>query len=294
MEAQEKEQDAQAAGAARAASGADAAPGASASTVPGAAATPREETATDRLQIVLGREGLDLLRRSTVMVLGLGGVGSNCAVALARGGVGGLVLVDRDVVGPSNINRQAVARVSTLGRDKTEAMRELVADINPACRVTCLKAFIEKDRVAEQLGTLPRPDYVVDAIDTVAQKLAIARWCADEGLREISSMGGANKIDPTRFRVSDISRTEVDPLCRVMRKECRRGIKGLKVLWSDEVPLAVEPIDGPRDHSTRPADKGSILGTMSYIPPVMGQIIAGRVICDLVGLECAQPGRGGW
>jgi tRNA A37 threonylcarbamoyladenosine dehydratase len=294
VEAQEKEQDAQAAGAARAASGADAAPGASASTVPGAAATPREETATDRLQIVLGREGLDLLRRSTVMVLGLGGVGSNCAVALARGGVGGLVLVDRDVVGPSNINRQAVARVSTLGRDKTEAMRELVADINPACRVTCLKAFIEKDRVAEQLGTLPRPDYVVDAIDTVAQKLAIARWCADEGLREISSMGGANKIDPTRFRVSDISRTEVDPLCRVMRKECRRGIKGLKVLWSDEVPLAVEPIDGPRDHSTRPADKGSILGTMSYIPPVMGQIIAGRVICDLVGLECAQPGRGGW
>lgn len=289
MGAQEKEKDAQAAGDARAASGA------SASTAPGASATPREETATDRLQIVLGREGLDLLRRSTVMVLGLGGVGSNCAVALARGGVGGLVLVDRDVVGPSNINRQAVARVSTLGRDKTEAMRELVADINPACRVTCLKAFIEKDRVAEQLGALPRPDYVVDAIDTVAQKLAIARWCADEGLREISSMGGANKIDPTRFRVSDISRTEVDPLCRVMRKECRRrGIKGLKVLWSDEVPLAVEPIDGPRDHSTRPADKGSILGTMSYIPPVMGQMIAGRVICDLVGLECAQPDRGGW
>lgn len=261
----------------------------------GSQAVAREETATDRLQIVLGREGLDRLRASTVMVLGLGGVGSNCVVALARGGVGGLVLVDRDVVGPSNINRQAVARVSTLGRDKTEAMRELVADINPACHVTCLKAFIEKDRVAEQLGALPRPDYVVDAIDTVAQKLAIARWCADEGLREISSMGGADKIDPTRFRVSDISRTEVDPLCRVMRKECRRrGIKGLKVLWSDEVPLSVEPIDGPRDHSTRPADKGSILGTMSYIPPVMGQVIAGRVICDLVGLECAQPGRGGW
>ena len=183
----------------------------------GSQAVTREETATDRLQIVLGREGLDRLRASTVMVLGLGGVGSNCAVALARGGVGGLVLVDRDVVGPSNINRQAVARVSTLGRDKTEAMRELVADINPACHVTCLKAFIEKDRVAEQLGALPRPDYVVDAIDTVAQKLAIARWCADEGLREISSMGGANKFDPTRFRVSDISRTEVDPLCRVMR-----------------------------------------------------------------------------
>ena len=255
----------------------------------------REETATYRLQIVLGEDGLARLASSTVMVLGLGGVGSNCAVALARGGIGHLVLVDRDDVHPSNINRQAVARVSTVGRAKTDVMREMVADINPTCEVTCLTAFIEKDRVPEQLGGLPRPDYLVDAIDTVAQKLAIAQWCASEGIAEISSMGGANKIDPTRFRVSDITKTEVDPLCRVMRKECRRrGIRHLRVLWSDEVPLSVEPIDGPRDHSRRPEDKGSILGTMSYIPPVMGQILAGRVICDLLGLSCAQPGRGGW
>ena len=252
----------------------------------------REETATDRLQIVLGQEGLVRLQAATVMVLGLGGVGSNCAVALARGGVGHLVLVDKDVVGASNINRQAVARVSTIGQPKTDVMRQMVADINPSCEVTTLTAFIEKDRVAEQLGALPRPDYVVDAIDTVSQKLQIAQWCQEQGLREISSMGGANKIDPTRFRVSDINKTKIDPLCRIIRKECRkRGIRHLQVLWSDEEPMRVEPIDGPRDHSTRPEDKGSILGTMSYIPPIMGQIMAGRVICDLVGLKNGYAAR---
>lgn len=251
-----------------------------------------QERATDRLEILLGREGLARLAASTVMVLGLGGVGSNCAEALARGGVGALVLVDRDVVGPSNINRQAVAWLSTVGRPKTDVMREMVADINPSCRVVCLHAFIGREHVAEQLGALPRPDYVVDAIDTVAQKLAVAAWCQDEGLAEVSAMGGANKLDPTRLRFSDISRTRVDPLCRVMRKECRRrGIRHLEVLWSDEPPLAVEPITGRRDHGTRPVDKGSILGTMSYLPPVMGQMIAGRVLCRLAGLRNPQAGE---
>lgn len=253
-----------------------------------------QESPTDRLKIILGDDGLRRLEESTVMVLGLGGVGSNCAEALARGGVGGLVLVDRDVVGPSNINRQAVAWQSTVGRPKTDVMREMVADINPQCRVTCLHAFIERERVGEQLGVLPRPDYVVDAIDTVAQKLAIAAWCQGEGIPEVSAMGGANKLDPTRFAFADISRTSVDPLCRVMRKECRRrGIRHLEVLYSDEPTLAVEPITGPRDHSTRPADKGSILGTMSYIPSVMGQMIAGRVICRISGVSNPQVG-GRW
>ncbi|MGI6755288.1 MAG: tRNA threonylcarbamoyladenosine dehydratase [Atopobiaceae bacterium] len=256
--------------------------------------TPVQETQFDRLQIVLGKEGLNKLSESTVLVLGLGGVGSNCAMALARGGVGTLLLVDRDIVGPSNINRQAVARHSTIGQAKTEVMREMILDINPDCVVHTLHAFIERDDIDAQFAHFPRPDYVVDAIDTVAQKLAIAAWCQRQGLPEISSMGGANKIDPTRFRVSDISKTTNDPLCRIMRKECRRRhIKGLKVVWSDELPLAVEPIDGPRDHSTRPADKGSILGTMSYIPPVMGQIIAGRVICDLLSLH-SQDIHQGW
>ena len=243
------------------------------------------ERATDRLRLILGDEGLAKLQASTVMVLGHGGVGSSCAEALARGGVGHLVLVDRDVVAPSNINRQALAFVSTIGRPKAEVMAAMVADINPACEVTPVQDFIDKDRVPQQLGALPHPSYVVDAIDTIAQKLAIAAWCQDEGLPLVSAMGGANKLDPTRFRFSSIEKTERDPIARVMRKECRkRGIKGLIVLWSDEQPLEVE---GKRDRIGKDGfvlEGESILGTMSYLPPIMGQMLASKVIRDLVGL----------
>lgn len=248
------------------------------------------ETATDRLRLMLGDEGLAKLQRATVMVLGLGGVGSSCAEALARGGVGGLVLIDRDAVTPSNINRQALAFSSTVGRPKTEVMAAMVADINPACTVTTLHAFIDKDRVPEQLGALPRPDYAVDAIDTIAQKLAVAAWCQREGIPLVSAMGGANKLDPTRLRFSHIEKTEIDPIARIMRKECRkRGIRNLQVLWSDERPLEVE---GKRD---RIDEKGfvrageSILGTMSYFPPIMGQMLASKAIRDLVGLGSEEP-----
>ncbi len=253
--------------------------------------TPKVETATDRLRLVMGDETLARVQGSRVMVLGLGGVGSNCAEALARGGVGELVLVDRDVVAPSNLNRQAVAWQSSMGQPKSEVMGRLVRDINPNCRVTLLQAFLSRDGLAEQLGALPRPDYVVDAIDTVSQKLAIARWCQDEGIPLISSMGGANKLNPCRLRFSTIERTDVDPIARVMRKECRRrGIRKLRVLYSDEPPIPVgggTGPDGKRDRSN------SILGTMSYLPPIMGQMIAGRVICDLAGLSNERD-RKGW
>ena len=243
------------------------------------------ETATDRLRLILGDEGLAKLEASTVMVLGLGGVGSACAEALARGGVGSLVLVDRDVVTPSNINRQALAFQSTLGLPKTEAMSAMVADINPSCMVTVLHAFIDKDRVAEQLGALPRPDYVVDAIDTIAQKLAIAAWCQSEGLPLVSAMGGANKLDPTRLRFSRIEKTEIDPIARVMRKECkRRGIRGLTVLWSDERPLEALGKKEAIGEDGFVLEGKSILGTMSYFPPIMGQMLASYVIRNLVGL----------
>ena len=243
------------------------------------------ETATDRLRLILGEEGLGKLQDATVMVLGLGGVGSSCAEALARGGVGHLVLVDRDVVTPSNINRQALAFQSTVGRPKAEVMAAMVADINPACEVTAVQAFIDKDRIAEQLGALPRPGYVVDAIDTISQKLRIAAWCQDEGLPLVSAMGGANKLDPTRLRFSRIEKTSIDPIARVMRKECRkRGIKGLMVLWSDEQPREVE---GKRERIGEDGfvlEGESILGTMSYFPPIMGQMLASKVIRDVVGL----------
>ena len=243
------------------------------------------ETATDRLRLILGDERLEALRASRVMVLGLGGVGSSCAEALARGGVGSLVLVDRDVVTPSNLNRQALAFQSTIGRPKAEVMHAMVADINPTCEVCAVQEFIDKDRVTEQLGALPRPDYVVDAIDTVSQKLAIATWCQEQGIPEVSSMGGANKLDPTRLRFARIEKTSVDPLARIVRKECRkRGIRNLTVLYSDEQPREAEGKRDVIDEHGFVREGASILGTMSYFPPIMGQMLAGYVIQQLAGL----------
>ncbi len=244
------------------------------------------ETINDRLLLILGEDRLERLARARVMVLGLGGVGSSCAEALARGGVGSLVLVDRDVVAPSNINRQALAFHSTIGRPKAEVMAQMVADINPACDVCAVQAFIDKDHVAEQLGALPRPDYVVDAIDTVSQKLAIAAWCQDEGIPEVAAMGGANKLDPTRLRFSPIEKTQVDPLARIVRKECRkRGIRALTVLYSDEQPREAEGKRDAIDEHGFVREGQSILGTMSYFPPIMGQMLAGHVIQRLAGLS---------
>ncbi len=244
---------------------------------------PQVETAEDRLLLIMGDEALARLRTATVMVLGVGGVGSNCIEALARGGVGQLVIVDRDVVAPSNINRQAVAYQSTIGQPKVDVMKRIIHDINPNCTVTTCHTFLAKDDLVQTLEALPRPSYVVDAIDTISQKLVIAQWCQEQDVRLIASMGGANKLNPERLRFSTIEKTVCDPICRVMRKECRRrGIKGLQVLYSSEVPL---PIDvAPTKDGKRP-EKGVTLGTMSYIPPIMGQMIAGRVICDLAELH---------
>ena len=246
----------------------------------------RTETPSDRLRLILGDEGLDRLERSRVMVLGLGGVGSSCAEALARGGIGSLVLVDRDVVTPSNINRQALAFYSTVGRPKTEVMRQMIADINPKCEVTAERFFIEKDSVAERLGALPRPDYVIDAIDTVSQKLAIAAWCQAEGIPEVAAMGGANKLDPTRLRFAPIGETKMDPIARVIRKESRkRGIGSITVLFSDELPLEARGKHSAIDEKGFVHEGSSILGTMSYFPPIMGQMLAGYVIRELAGLK---------
>lgn len=243
------------------------------------------ETAVDRLKLILGEERLEVLCNSRVMVLGLGGVGSSCAEALARGGVGSLVLVDRDVVTPSNINRQALAFHSTLGKPKATVMSEMVTDINSTCETLAVQAYIDKERVSEQLGALPRPDYVVDAIDTISQKLAIAAWCQAQGIPEVSAMGGANKLDPTRLRFSRIEKTSVDPLARIMRKECRkRGIRNLMVLYSDEQPREAEGKWDVIDEHGFVREGASILGTMSFFPPIMGQMLAGYVIRDLVGL----------
>ncbi|MEG0324674.1 MAG: tRNA threonylcarbamoyladenosine dehydratase, partial [Raoultibacter sp.] len=238
------------------------------------------QSATSKLELILGSEGVAQLASSTVMVLGLGGVGSNCVEALARGGVGRLIVVDHDVVQESNINRQAIAYRSTIGKKKAEVMRCMIADINPDAEVIALDMFVLKENLAGLIEAYrDRLDYVVDAIDTVSTKLALAEYADQEGITLISSMGAANKLYPECFKLADIYDTVNCPLCRVIRKEARkRGIGALRVLYSCE-----QPVDVPtREGATR--KERSNLGTASFVPPIMGQMIAGEVIRDLSGI----------
>lgn len=229
-----------------------------------------------RLHLLLGDDGLAQLQNATVMVLGLGGVGSACAEALARGGVGSLILLDRDTVEASNINRQLIAFNSTIGRVKAEVMAEKIHDINPTASVMAQQIFLTADNVPAMLDALPNPDYVLDCIDTVSQKLAVAHWCASRSVPLLSSMGAANRFDPTQLKFANLRKTSVCQLSKVMRLECnKRRIKGVEVLFSTEIPA--RPGQG--------ASKAETLGSMSYMPPIMGMMIAGAVIRRLSGLE---------
>ncbi|MDO5033149.1 tRNA threonylcarbamoyladenosine dehydratase [Corynebacterium sp.] len=231
-----------------------------------------------RLKLIMGEEGLDKLAGSTVMVVGLGGVGSSCAEALARGGVGTLILLDRDTIEESNLNRQALAFVSTVGRVKAEVMAGMVADINPECTVHAQQVYLHRENLAEVFSGLPRPDYVIDCIDTVSSKIEIAQWCAENGVHLISSMGGGNKLDPGFLKFSKINKTQYCPLAKAIRQVCiRRRIRGLEVLYSTERPVHIEDKGA--------GTKAETLGTMSYMPPIMGQMLAGKVIRRLLGYE---------
>lgn len=237
------------------------------------------EASTSRLELILGKDGVERLAKSFVVVLGIGGVGSNCAEALARGGVGTLAFVDRDVVEPSNINRQAVAYFSTIGRPKVEVMAEMARDINPEVNAIAVRSFLTRDNIGQLMASFPRrPDYVVDAIDNVTAKLSVALWCQENEVPLVSSMGGANKLHPELLRFADINQTHDDPLARIIRKEGRkRGIRKLRVLYSPEHPVSASSPGGAPE-GTR------LLGTMSYFPPIMGQMLAGDVILSLTGL----------
>lgn len=243
-----------------------------------------EDRATSRLERIMGHRGLKRLATSTVMVLGLGGVGSNCVEALARGGVGTLVLVDRDAVEVSNINRQSIAFFSTIGRRKVDVMRAMVADINPSARVVVHDMFVHPDNLRELFDDVGgEVDFVIDAIDTVSTKLAIAQLAQERGFNLVSSMGAANKLNPECLRFADIYRTTNCPLCRVMRKEARkRGIDHLRVLYSCEQPAHVPSREGAQ------RSERTNLGTASYMPPIMGQMIAGDVLCQLAGIDRDQ------
>ena len=236
------------------------------------------EEVFSRTEQLLGRERFQKLRRCHVMVLGAGGVGSHCMEALARAGVGRLTLVDSDRVAPSNINRQSIALLSTVGRYKTEVMKEKIRDICPDTQVECRETFVLPDNVDTLFEE--RPDYIVDAIDTVSAKIALAEKAREYKIPLISSMGTGNKLHGELFQIGDLSETSVCPLCRVMRRELKkRGIEHLKVLYSTEKPI-------PPQAPEKGEDEGKRLppGSISFVPPVAGLLIAGEVVRDLLEL----------
>ena len=223
-----------------------------------------------RIELLIGKDGLKKLQNAKVAVYGVGGVGSYVVEGLARAGIGHLVLIDNDYVDITNINRQIHATHSTIGKSKVEVEKERILDINPNAIVDIY-----------QVDTLEKPEeeiidssftYVVDAVDTITTKLKLIQKANKENVPIISAMGTANKLDPTKFEISDIYKTSVCPLCKVMRKELKnRNIPKLKVVYSKEEPIKIEELDGER-----------ILGSISFVPSVAGLIVAGEVIKDII------------
>lgn len=243
-----------------------------------------------RTELLLGHESMEKLANSRVAVFGIGGVGGYTVEALARSGVGALDLIDDDRVCLTNINRQIMALRTTVGKYKVDVAEERIHAINPNCVVTTHKCFYLPE--TKDQFDFSRYDYVVDAIDTVSGKLSLVEQAKAVGTPIICAMGAGNKLDPTAFRVADIYETSVCPLSRVMRVQCRkRGIKSLKVVYSQEKPI--RPMDDGtiscRNHCVCPpgttrkcTERRDIPGSTAFVPPVVGLIIAGEVIKDLI------------
>jgi tRNA threonylcarbamoyladenosine dehydratase len=237
-----------------------------------------------RNELAIGKEGLEVMKNSTVAVLGIGGVGSFAAEALARSGVGRLVLVDKDDVDITNVNRQLIALLSTVGRPKVELMEERIRDINPDCEVIALKMFYTEETY-EQFFDYGL-DFVVDASDTISYKIHLAKECLKRNIPIISSMGAANKMDPTRFRIADISKTHTDPIAKVIRTRLRKeGIrKGLPVVFSDESPIVsredINKVVGKQDAEIRKAKMPP--SSNAFVPSACGLILASYVVRELL------------
>ena len=224
-----------------------------------------------RTALIFGDEGMSRLSKSRVAVFGVGGVGGHCAQALARAGIGAIDVFDDDVVSVTNINRQAVAMTSTIGRPKVEVIRDQMLDINPEIQVECRRMFYTPENADEV--DLSVYDYVVDAIDTVKAKVELIVRCKALDVPIISAMGAGNKLDPTAFEVADIHKTSVCPLCRVMRTQLKkRGIARHTVVYSREEPLRIVADETAGRHAP---------GSVSFVPPVVGLIIAGEVIKNI-------------
>ena len=242
-----------------------------------------------RTELLIGKDALDKLAKSKVMVFGVGGVGSFTVEALARAGVGNLILVDDDTVCLTNLNRQIHATYKTISKNKVEVMKERVLSVNRNCNVETIQVFVTPDNLEEIIPD--DVDYVVDAIDTVSAKIALAVYCEQKGIKLMSSMGTGNKLNPAEFKVADIYNTKVCALAKVMRYELRkRGVKKLKVVYSEEMPRKPKVEDvvtcktgcvctgGTKKCSA----KRQIPGSVSFVPPVAGMIIASEVVKDLI------------
>lgn len=241
-----------------------------------------------RTELLLGKAAMEKLSKARVAVFGIGGVGGYVCEALVRSGVGAFDLVDNDKVSPSNLNRQIIATGRTIGRYKTDVMKERILDINPDADVKIYKCFFLPENADE--FPFEEYDYVVDAVDTVTAKIELVMKCKEKNIPIISSMGAGNKLDGSCFKVADIYKTKVCPLAKVMRRELKkRGVKNLKVVYSEEIPVSPRDMEegfkericnsSEEQNSTR----RSIPGSVAFVPSVAGLIIAGEVVKDLAG-----------
>ena len=231
-----------------------------------------------RTELLLGKEAMEILTRSRVAVFGIGGVGGYTVEALVRSGVGTIDIVDNDKVCLTNLNRQLIATHKTVDKYKVDVMRERILEINPEAVVNIHKCFFLPETRDE--FDFSSYSYVVDAVDTVTAKIELVMQAQAAGVPIISSMGAGNKLDPAGFQVADIYKTTVCPLAKVMRRELKkRGVKQLKVVYSQEEPL--RPIEDLYAGEGKPTGRRAIPGSTAFVPPVVGLIIAGEVIRDL-------------
>lgn len=227
-----------------------------------------------RTKLLLGDEAVNRFKNMRVAVFGIGGVGGYVCEALARSGIGNFDLIDNDTVCRSNINRQIIATMSTVGRYKTEVMKERILDINPEAHVDIHNTFFLPENCSE--FDFEKYDYVVDAVDTVTAKIAIVMKCQEKNIPVISSMGAGNKLDATMFTVTDIYKTKECPLAKVMRRELKkRGVKKLKVVYSEEIPI------NPYSDENITDRRQAVPGSVAFVPSVAGLIMAGEIVKDL-------------
>ena len=225
-----------------------------------------------RTELLIGKQNIEKLQNAKVAVFGIGGVGSYVVEGLARAGIGNFILVDKDIVDITNINRQIIATTKTIGLSKVEVSKQRILEINPNANVEIYKEFFMPD--SPELFD-ENTDYVVDCVDTITAKIQLIIRAKNKGIPIISCMGTGNKLDPTKFEVTDISKTSVCPLAKVMRKELRdRGINSLKVVYSKEEPIKVKTLNEENNKK--------IPGSISFVPSVAGLIIAGEVIKDII------------